>query len=39
MRRMTVIRANTKIAKERTERVGNLLIRGAMRIAPTHCAA
>jgi hypothetical protein len=35
MRRMTVIKAKTKIALESTLRVGNLRIRGAIKIEPT----
>lgn len=36
MRRMTVITPNKKIAPAKTERVGHLLINGAIRMAPTH---
>ena len=36
MRRMIVITPNKKIAPAKTERVGHLLINGAMRMAPTH---
>ena len=39
MRRMTVITPNKKIAPAKTERVGRLLINGAIRMAPTHWAA
>ena len=36
---MAVMRANVNIAVANTVRVGQRLMRGAMRIAPTHCAA
>lgn len=39
MRRMTVIRAKIDIATARTVRVGRRLTNGAIRMAPTHCAA
>src|SRR5579872_7454509 len=34
-----VISENMRIEQPRTVRVGQRLIKGAMRIAPTHCAA
>lgn len=39
MRRRAVITAKRLIPTDRTVRVGQLLTKGAMRIAPTHCAA
>jgi hypothetical protein len=36
IRRMTVIKPNRKMPEARTERVGHLLINGAIRMAPTH---
>jgi hypothetical protein len=39
MRRMVVMRPKNKMAAVRTVLVGHCLIRGAIRIAPTHWAA
>ena len=39
MRRIIVMRAKIDIATARTVRVGSRLTSGAIRIAPTHCAA
>ena len=36
IRRMAVIKPNQKIATAKTERMGHLLISGAMRKAPIH---
>ena len=36
MRRRAVRRPNVRMARERTDRVGKRLMRGAMRIDPTH---
>jgi len=37
--RTVVIREKKRMAEARTDRVGQRLIKGAMRIAPTHWAA
>ena len=34
-----VMREKKRMADARTDRVGQRLIKGAMRMAPTHCAA
>jgi hypothetical protein len=39
IRRMVVINPKNKIAQDSTLLVGHFLIKGAIRIAPIHCAA
>jgi len=39
MSRTAVMREKKRMAEARTDRVGQRLIKGAMRIAPTHWAA